>query len=101
LPTVFTVSAPATQTDPVATYESPACVVPKTVFVLGETVCARAVGQVGFRFAWVDPAGFNEKRTSITTDPQTDTFMIPSTQTSVVNNTTVDNRGQWRVNIIT
>src|SRR2546425_6159065 len=36
-PAVFTVSAAPPQTDPIATYEAPACVVPKTVFVLGET----------------------------------------------------------------
>ena len=87
-------------TDPIATYSAD-CTIPKTTFVLGETVCAKAVGQTGFRFAWVDAAGFIEQRTAITTDPQTDTFTLPSTQTSVVNDTTVDNRGEWRVNIIT
>ena len=77
------------------------CVTPKTTFVLGETVCARATGLVGFRFAWQDAAGFVERRTDITTDPQTDTFVLPSTQTSVIGGTTVDNRGQWRANAVT
>ncbi len=95
-PAVFTViDAP-----PIATYDS-TCTIARTTFVLGETVCAKAVGQTGFRFAWVDPARFVEKRTPITTDPQTDTFMLPTTQTSTVNDVTVDNRGEWRVNIIT
>jgi len=77
------------------------CLTPKTVFVLGETVCARATGLVGFRFAWQDAAGYIEKRTDITTDPQTDTFELPSTQTSVIDDVVVDNRGQWRANAVT
>lgn len=101
IPAVFTVTAGSAQTDLLATYEAPACVVPKTVFNLGETVCARAISLTGFRFAWVDPAGFIEQRNDITTDPQTDTFTLPATATSIVNDTTVDNRGTWRVNAIT
>ena len=77
------------------------CTTPKTTFNLGDTVCAKATGLVGYRFAWVDPAGYVEQRTAITTDPQTDTFILPASQTSVVNTVTVDNRGQWRVNVIT
>jgi uncharacterized repeat protein (TIGR01451 family) len=84
----------------IATFDSD-CTTPKTTFVLGDTVCAQATGLVGYRFAWVDPAGFIEQRTDITTDPQTDTFTLPSTQTSIVNGYTVDNRGEWRVNVIT
>lgn len=84
----------------IATYDA-TCTTPKTTFVLGEVVCAKATGLVGYRFAWVDSAGFILQRTDITTDPQTDTFTLPSTQTSVVNDTTVDNRGEWRVNAIT
>jgi len=95
-PAVFTVvDAP-----PIATYDS-TCTIARTTFVLGETVCAKAVAQTGYRFAWVDAVGFIEQRTDITTDPQTDTFTLPSTQTSTINGTTVDNRGEWRVNIIT
>jgi hypothetical protein len=86
---------------PVITTYDATCTVPKSTFALGETVCAQAVGAIGFRFAWVDSAGFVEQRTSITTDPQTDTFTLPTAQTSVINGTTVDNRGEWRVNVIT
>jgi hypothetical protein len=96
IPTVFTVVDPPLM----ATYNSN-CTMAKTTFVLGETVCAKATGLIGYRFAWVDSAGFILQRTDITTDPQTDTFTLPSTQTSVVNDTTVDNRGEWRVNAIT
>ncbi len=77
------------------------CTTPKTVFVLGETVCAKATGLVGYRFGWVDPAGYIEQRTDITTDPQTDTFTLPISQTSIVNDVTVDNRGEWRVTALT
>ena len=77
------------------------CTTPKITFALGETVCAKATGLVGYRFAWVDAAGYIERRTDITSDPQTDTFTLPATQTSIVNGLTVDNRGQWRVNVIT
>jgi trimeric autotransporter adhesin len=95
-PAVFTVvDAP-----PMATYDS-TCTIARTTFVLGDTVCAKATGLVGYRFAWVDSGGFIRQRTDITTSPQTDTFTLPSTQTSVINGTTVDNRGEWRVNAIT
>jgi uncharacterized repeat protein (TIGR01451 family) len=77
------------------------CVTPKTTFTLGETVCAKATGLVGYRFAWVDSAGFIRERVDITTDPQTDTFDLPTDPTTVINDTVVDNRGEWRVNAIT
>jgi hypothetical protein len=91
---------PQATPDPIATYSAD-CTTPKTTFVLGDTVCAKATGLIGYRFAWVDSAGYIRQRTDITTDPQTDTFTLPSTQTSVINGTTVDNRGEWRVNAIT
>ena len=77
------------------------CTTPKTSFALGDAVCAKATGLVGYRFAWVNAAGYILQRTDITTDPQTDSFTLPATQTSVVDGVTVDNRGQWRVNVIT
>lgn len=94
----------------IETFDS-TCTTPKTTFVLGDTVCAKATGLVGYRFAWADPAGYIERRTDITSDPQTDTFTLPGTQTSQLPAgqdengnplfVTVDNRGQWRVNVIT
>ena len=96
IPTDFNVVEPP----PLATYAA-GCVIPKTTFTLGEVVCAKATGLIGYRFAWVDSAGFIRQRVDITTDPQTDTFTLPSTPTTVINDTTVDNRGEWRVNAIT
>jgi uncharacterized repeat protein (TIGR01451 family) len=95
-PPLFTVDASGAM----ATFASD-CLTPKTTFALGETVCARATGLVGFRIAWQDAAGYIEKRVDITTDPQTDTFTLPTDQTSVIGDITVDNRGQWRANAIT
>ena len=95
-PPLFTVAEGASM----ATFAAD-CMTPKTSFVLGETVCARATGLVGFRIAWQDAAGYTEDTTDITTDPQTDTFQLPTTQTSVIDGVTVDNRGQWRANAIT
>ncbi len=85
----------------IGTYDA-TCTTPKTSFVLGDTVCARAYGLSGFRFAWIDPAGFIRRRTDITTSPQDDTFGVPATQTSTIDGFfVVDNRGDWRVNAIT
>lgn len=95
-PPLFTVD----ESGAMATF-APDCLTPKTDFVLGDIVCARATGLVGFRFAWQDAAGYIEQKTDITTDPQTDTFQLPATQTSVIDGVIVDNRGQWRVNAIT
>ncbi|MDQ6653292.1 MAG: HYR domain-containing protein, partial [Acidobacteriota bacterium] len=78
------------------------CVTPRSTFVLGEVVCAHVTGGTTFprRLSWVDPSGFIRQVTPITSDPQDITFQIPATQTSMVGNSTVDNRGTWRVNMI-
>jgi hypothetical protein len=101
---------PMFQTGSIETFDG-TCTTPKTTFELGDTVCAKATGLVGFRFAWMDAAGYIEKRTNITSDPQTDTFTLPTSQTSQLPAgedengnplfVTVDNRGQWRVSVIT
>lgn len=61
------------------------CTTPKSTFVLGETVCARATGAplpvFGFRqrrFQWVAPNGSVVQQTNITLDPQNDTLLIPT-----------------------
>lgn len=95
-PALFTVD----ESGAVATFAAD-CLTPKSNFVLGDIICARATGLVGYRFAWQDAAGYLEQKTDITTDPQTDTFQLPATQTSVIDGVTVDNRGQWRVSAIT
>src|SRR2546429_500955 len=98
VPANFTVVPPP----PLATYDS-TCTISRTTFLLGETVCAKSTGITpGFarRFTWSDPAGFIRQTDSLTTDPQTDLFTLPSSQTSMEGNTTVDNRGGWKVNVI-
>jgi uncharacterized repeat protein (TIGR01451 family) len=85
----------------IATYES-TCTTAQSDFVLGDTVCAIVTDGIAFprRVQWVDPSGFVRQTTAITSDPQSFTFTIPNTQTSTVGNTTVDNRGTWKVNMI-
>jgi uncharacterized repeat protein (TIGR01451 family) len=87
----------------ISTY-TPDCLTPKTSFVLGNTVCATAKATGGAaarrRVVWIDPSGNARQVDDITTDPQSFSFMIPLTQTSLVGDEMVDNRGKWKVNII-
>jgi uncharacterized repeat protein (TIGR01451 family) len=78
------------------------CTNPQSNFVLGEVVCARVTGGTALprRLQFVDPSGNIRQSTNITSDPQDITFNIPSTQTSTVGNNQVDNRGTWRVNMV-
>ena len=97
-PPEFNVNAGAS----ISTYE-PTCVTPKTAFTLGETVCAQVSGvdpTFNRRISWVDPAGNIRDTTPITTDPQSDSFTLPLLETEVVGGVTVDNRGVWKVNVI-
>jgi HYR domain/Domain of unknown function DUF11 len=96
-PAVFTViDAP-----PMATYDA-TCTTAKTDFVLGETVCAKATGLAGFSFAWNDPDGFIVQKTAITSSPQTDSFTLPTTDTSNIGGFFIaNNLGTWRVNAVT
>ncbi len=98
-PPLFTVSS----SPGISTY-TPDCLTPKTAFVLGNTVCATAVGTGGAaarrRVIWIGPAGNVRQVNDITTDPQSFSFSIPATQTSIVGGEIVDNRGNWKVNIV-
>jgi uncharacterized repeat protein (TIGR01451 family) len=98
-PPIFTVS-----TGPGISTYTPDCLTPKTSFVLGNTVCATAAATGGAaarrRVVWIDPSGNARQVADITSDPQSFSFGIPATQTSVVGDQTVDNRGNWKVNII-
>ena len=80
---------------PSVTTFSAGCATAKSAFILGETVCARAIGGTAFprRLTFVDPSGFIRQTTTITSDPQNISFQVPATQTSTVGNDTVDNRG--------
>jgi uncharacterized repeat protein (TIGR01451 family) len=96
-PAVFTVDP----VPPLATYAAD-CLTPKSTFNLGDTVCARAVGFAGSnnRFAWIDPANLVRTFTPITADPQSDSFNLPSTETDLIDIFLVDNRGTWKVNVL-
>ncbi|HEX3282735.1 MAG TPA: HYR domain-containing protein, partial [Pyrinomonadaceae bacterium] len=104
-PPVFTVSqGPAISTFAYDTLLAQCTNTPKTAFTLGETVCATAVGtepQFNRRFAWVGPGGITRQFTAITTDPQTDSFTLPSTDTSTINGEVFDNRGTWQARVVT
>src|SRR2546430_602441 len=50
--------------------------------------------------SWADPDGnIRQADTAIADDQATYTFTLPSSRTSVVGDTTVDNRGTWSVNL--
>lgn len=78
------------------------CTTAQSSFVLGDTVCARVTGGTTFprRLTFVDPSGFIRQTTTISADPEEISFWLPATQTSIVGNDTVDNRGTWKVNMI-
>ncbi len=67
------------------TYEAD-CATPENVYVLGETVCAVSTNApppfFGFRqrrFQWVAPNGLVVQQTEITTNPQSNSYTIPTT----------------------
>jgi hypothetical protein len=87
----------------IAAYASD-CVTPKTDFILGDRVCAKATGVpvtlFPWRVSWVDTVGFiRQSDTAIADDQATYTYTLPSSSTSVVNGQTVNNAGTWRVNL--
>jgi uncharacterized repeat protein (TIGR01451 family) len=96
-PPLFTVSSGAA----ISTYASD-CLTPRTTFTLGETLCAKVSGvdpAFNRRFAWVDPANNIRSTTSISTDPQTDTFLLPTEEIDLTYGN--ENRGVWRAHVIT
>jgi len=105
IPPVFTVSAgPAISTYAYDTNTQSCTNTPKTAFILGETVCATATGtdpQFNRRFAWADPSNTVREFAPIATDPATDSFDLPSTDTSTIGTITVDNRGTWQARVVT
>lgn len=98
--------------DPGETIETFAsdCTTPKTDFDLGEIVCAKFTGaplgdpdRAARRIGWVSPYGSLAQGADITTDPQTGTYQIPTSQTQTFTDSgggtvVVDNRGTWTVN---
>ncbi|HEY5838356.1 MAG TPA: HYR domain-containing protein [Pyrinomonadaceae bacterium] len=85
----------------IATYAAD-CTTPKSTFTLGDVVCAKVSGADEFnrRFGWVDPSGITRAFTDITTDPQTDSYTLPATETSTIDVYVVDNRGEWQANVV-
>ncbi|MCU1268244.1 MAG: uncharacterized protein JWM21_4562 [Acidobacteria bacterium] len=76
------------------------CTTPKTEFHVGDTICAKVTGiTVSPSFprllTWAGPDSTVVNTTSITTDPQSVSFVINAT--SVVNGRTIDNRGTWQL----
>ena len=80
------------------------CATPENVYILGETVCAVATSAppplFGFRqrrFQWVAPNGTVVQQTEITTDPQSNSYTIPTTgpeaQVGTWSVRTINNRG--------
>src|SRR5258706_49247 len=99
-PSLFAAFLPPAPGDPdlVETFAAD-CTTPKTAFVLGDAVCAKVSGGPPLslyprKIAWVDNFNNIQQRVDITTDPQTDTFTLPSAGGPV------DYRGVWRVNSI-
>jgi uncharacterized repeat protein (TIGR01451 family) len=97
-PPLFTVSS---NSPGISTFTQD-CLTPKTAFTLNQIVCATAIGGIAAprRLVWIDPSGNARQVDTITSDPQSFQFTIPATQTSLVGNDTVDNRGNWKVNMI-
>jgi hypothetical protein len=81
------------------------CTTPKAVFNLGDTVCAKVTGaplrpSAPLRHInWSGPAGDVEQTLDITSDPQTNLFVIPASGTSIIDGQTIDNRGTWAASI--
>ena len=90
---------PQAAPETITTYASN-CTTPKTVFQVGDIVCAKTSGVPAFptrRLNWSTTDSSVVRSTPLTTDPQTDSFQI--TATSVVGGNTIDNRGTWRLTI--
>jgi uncharacterized repeat protein (TIGR01451 family) len=104
--------APLFAGEGIATFNAD-CSTPQTDFNLGDTVCVKATGvptlPTGFfpwRITWASPSGLDRQVNAASPDDTTTyTYTIPSTSTSDIldsdNNVvrTVDNRGNWRVNL--
>jgi hypothetical protein len=88
----------------IATYAAD-CVTPKTVFQLGEVVCAKASNAPLRRTAplrrisFGDTIGNVRNSVEITVDPQTALFTLPTTDTTNIDAVDVNNRGVWGVSI--
>lgn len=104
--TMFGPLVPVPQSSPEAIYTyAQNCTTSQTDFNLGDAMCAKANGVpvtlFPWRVLWLDPAGnVRQSNTAIADDQAMYQFTLPGTPTSIVNGQTVDNRGTWRVNLV-
>ncbi|MCA1640416.1 MAG: DUF5011 domain-containing protein [Acidobacteria bacterium] len=76
---------------------------PKTTFILGEAVCAKATGAPSslfpWRVSWISPSGLIEQFATASSDPSTEyQYTLPTADTSLLGGFLLTrNRGTWRV----
>ena len=75
------------------------CTVPGNAFALGDTICAKITGAPAYfrRLAIINPGGYIVDQATVTNDPETVVFTIPTSITTVFGEETINNRGKWRV----
>lgn len=99
---------PPSLDESIATFEvvSGVCTnTPKSTFALGDTVCARATNAplrspTALRqFNWGDTNGFIRQSVDVVADPDTNLFTLPTSNTSIIDGVTIDNRGTWTASL--
>ena len=77
------------------------CTTPKSEWNLGETVCAKVSGVTSASIVQlVNPSGYAVFRTDVGVGASGVTFTIPSDNTLSADGDTFDNRGTWRVALV-
>lgn len=77
------------------------CATPKTDWNLGETVCARVGGVTGASIVQlVNPSGYAVTRAEVGLGASDVMFTIPSDETLSADGDSFDNRGTWRVALV-
>lgn len=77
------------------------CTTPKSEWNLGETVCAKVSGVTSASIVQlVSPAGYAVIRTDVGPGASSVSFTIPADATLNVDEDTFDNRGTWRVALV-
>jgi uncharacterized repeat protein (TIGR01451 family) len=96
----YALPLPVLQSSPaiLATYASD-CTTPKTVFSVGDTVCAKLTNVPFFprRLLWATDSTVIHS-SNITSSTHTDSFVIDATST--LNGKTIDNRGTWQLVVL-
>ena len=77
------------------------CTTPKSDWNLGETVCAKVSGVTSASIVQlVNPSGYAVIRTDVGLGASSVSFIIPSDETLNVDEDVFDNRGTWRVALV-